>query len=78
MIPACAEAGILGALPGIVGAMMALEVIREIVGFGQSLVRRYLMIDTRDMRFETITYHWQPTNPLSGEQPTITDLSIHQ
>ena len=47
MVPACAEAGILGALPGIVGAMMALEVIREIVGFGEGLVRRLLMIDAR-------------------------------
>jgi len=76
-VPACAEAGILGALPGIVGSMMALEVIREIVGFGEGLVRRLLMIDTRDMRFETLAYSWDPGNPLSGEKPTIGDLSIH-
>jgi adenylyltransferase/sulfurtransferase len=78
MVPACAEAGILGALPGIVGSMMALEVIREIVGFGESLVRRLLMIDARSMRFETLTYRWDPANPLSGENPTIRDLSIHR
>jgi adenylyltransferase/sulfurtransferase len=77
-IPACADAGILGALPGIVGAMMALEVIREIVGFGEGLVRRLLMIDTRSMRFETVGYGWDPANPLSGENPTIRDLSIHK
>ena len=57
--------------------MMALEVIREIVGFGQGLVRRHLMIDARDMRFDTFTYAWDPANPLSGESPTIRDLSVH-
>ena len=76
-VPACAEAGILGALPGIVGSMMALEVIREIVGFGEGLVRRLLMIDTRDMRFETLAYAWDPDNRLSGKNPTIKDLSVH-
>ena len=76
-IPACAEAGILGALPGVLGSLMALEVIREIVGFGEGLVGRLLMIDARSMRFETLTYAWDPHNPLSGEQPTIKDLSIN-
>jgi adenylyltransferase/sulfurtransferase len=77
-IPACSEAGILGALPGIVGAMMALEVMREIVGFGEGLVRRLMMIDTRSMRFETVGYRWDPDNPLSGTHPTILDLPIHE
>ena len=76
-IPACAEAGILGALTGIVGGMMALEVIREIVGFGEGLVGRLLMFDARAMRFETVSYGWDKNNPLSGENPTITDLSGH-
>jgi adenylyltransferase/sulfurtransferase len=76
-VPACAEAGILGALPGIVGALMALEVIREIVGFGEGLTGRLLMIDARSMRFETLRYAWDPDNPLSGEHPTIRDLSVH-
>jgi adenylyltransferase/sulfurtransferase len=76
-VPACAEAGILGALTGIVGSMMALEVIREIVGFGEGLVGRLLMIDARTMRFETVTYRYDAANPLSGERPTITDLSSH-
>jgi molybdopterin/thiamine biosynthesis adenylyltransferase len=77
-IPACAEAGILGALPGILGSMMALEVIREIVGFGEGLVGRLLMVDARDMRFETTRYAWDPQNPLTGTNPTIKDLSIHR
>jgi adenylyltransferase/sulfurtransferase len=76
-IPTCAEAGVLGALAGIIGSMMALEVIREIVGFGEGLVGRLLMIDARAMRFETLRYAWDPTNPLSGERPTIHDLSAH-
>ena len=74
-VPACAEAGILGALPGILGSMMALEVIREIVGFGEGLVGRLLMVDARSMRFETLSYDWDPGNPLSGDKPTIMDLS---
>ena len=77
-VPACAEAGILGALTGVLGSMMALEVIREIVGFGEGLVGRLLMVDARSMRFETLTYSWDPANPLSGEHPTIADLSMHK
>ena len=76
-VPACAEAGVLGALAGVIGSMMALEVIREIVGFGESLVGRLVMLDARAMRFETLRYAWDPANPLSGEQPTIHDLSVH-
>jgi len=76
-IPACAEAGILGALPGVLGSLMALEVIREIVGFGEGLVGRLLMVDARSMRFETLTYTWDPNNPLTGKTPTIKNLSTH-
>jgi molybdopterin/thiamine biosynthesis adenylyltransferase len=65
-VPSCQEAGILGALTGIVGSMMALEVVRELTGFGEGLVGRLLMIDTRAMRFETVRYRWDPENPLSG------------
>jgi molybdopterin/thiamine biosynthesis adenylyltransferase len=73
-IPSCAEAGILGALAGVLGSMMALEVMREIVGFGQGLVGRLLMIDARAMRFETLNYRWDRDNPLSGATPTIKSL----
>lgn len=74
-VPACAEAGILGALPGVLGSLMALEVIRAIVGFGEGLVGRLLMFDARAMRFETVRYAWDPDNPLSGRRPTITSMS---
>ena len=76
-VPACAEAGILGALTGVVGSLMALEIVREIVGFGEGLTGRLLMIDARAMRFETLSYAWDPANPLSGEAPTIRDLGGH-
>jgi molybdopterin/thiamine biosynthesis adenylyltransferase len=77
-VPACAEAGILGALPGVLGSLMALEVIREIVGFGEGLIGRLLMVDARSMRFETLNYAWDLNNPLSGDKPTIKDLSVHR
>jgi adenylyltransferase/sulfurtransferase len=57
---------------------MALELIREIVGFGDGLVGRLLMIDARAIRFETLRYAWDPTNPLNGEKPTMRDLSAHR
>jgi len=69
-IPTCAEAGVLGALGGVLGSLMALEAIREIVGgFGdgdRGLVGRLLMIDARAMRFETLRYGWDKANPLNG------------
>lgn len=65
-IPTCAEAGVLGALAGVMGSLMAMEVIREVVGFGEGLVGRLLMVDARGMRFETLRYGWDETNPLSG------------
>jgi len=76
--PSCEEAGVLGALAGVLGSMMALEAIREIVGFGESLVGRLVMIDARAMRFETLRYARDPSNPLNGDRPTITDLSAHR
>ena len=77
-IPTCEEAGLVGAFAGVLGSMMALEAIREIVGFGEGLVGRLLMIDARAMRFETLRYARDPANPLNGDHPTITDLSGHR
>ena len=77
-VPTCQEAGILGALAGVLGSMTALEVIREIVGFGEGLVGRLLMVDARAMRFETLRYKRDPSNPLNGDDPTIRDLSAYR
>jgi adenylyltransferase/sulfurtransferase len=79
-VPTCAEAGVLGALGGVMGSLMALEAIREIVGGfeegDRGLVGRLLLIDTRAMRFETLHYAWDETNPLNGRQaPSKTFLS---
>jgi len=66
LLPTCAEAGILGALVGVVGSLQALEAIKEIVGIGEGLVGRLLLYDARAVRFETIRYAWNPANPLNG------------
>jgi molybdopterin-synthase adenylyltransferase len=78
-IPTCAEAGVLGAVGGVLGSLMALEAIRTIVGgFGdgdEGLVGRLLMIDSRAMRFETLRYGWDPDNPLSGRRAATEALA---
>jgi molybdopterin/thiamine biosynthesis adenylyltransferase len=74
-VPTCAEAGVLGALAGIMGSLMALEVIREIIGFGENLVGRLLMVDARSMRFDVMRYAYDPQNPLSGEFVRGTEAS---
>jgi molybdopterin/thiamine biosynthesis adenylyltransferase len=71
-VPTCAEAGVLGALAGMVGAMMAMEAVREIVGGFEDgdtgLVGKLLLIDARALRFETLRYAWDETNPLNGRR----------
>jgi len=76
-VPSCSEAGVIGALAGVMGSMMALEAIREIVGFGEGLVGRLVMMDARAMRFETLRYSRDPANPLNGDGAVMTDLSAH-
>jgi molybdopterin-synthase adenylyltransferase len=73
----CEEAGIIGALAGVMGSLTALETIRAIVGFGEGLIGKLLIFDAHEMRFETLRYEWNPDNPLSGKNPTIRDLSFH-
>jgi adenylyltransferase/sulfurtransferase len=68
VVPTCAEAGVLGALTGLIGTMQAMEVMREIVGFGEGLVGRLLLVDALHLRFETISYAWDPSNPLNGSR----------
>lgn len=71
IIPTCAEAGVLGALTGILGTMQAMEVIREIVQFGEGLVGKMLLVDALFMRFETVAYAWDPLNSLTGTARVI-------
>lgn len=65
-VAACAEAGVLGALAGVMGSLMALEVIRAVTGFGEPLVGRLLLVDAMTLRFDTMRYRWDAANPLSG------------
>ncbi|MGQ4274469.1 HesA/MoeB/ThiF family protein [Terrihabitans sp. B22-R8] len=74
-IPACEEAGVLGALAGMIGSMMALEAIRQIVGFGDDLTGRLLMVDARSWRIEALTYGWDPENPLNGAPAAVDAVS---
>jgi molybdopterin/thiamine biosynthesis adenylyltransferase len=74
LFPACEEAGILGALPGIFGSMQAMEVIKEILQIGESLAGRLLMYDALASRFYETKLAWNPENPLTGRNPTIISL----
>jgi molybdopterin-synthase adenylyltransferase len=76
-VASCEEAGILGAVAGVIGALQATEVLKELLGIGQSLTGKLLIYDALGGRFETMSYAWDPENPLNGSKPTITDLSIH-
>jgi molybdopterin-synthase adenylyltransferase len=75
LFPACEEAGILGALPGILGAMQAMEVMKEILEIGDSLAGRLLMYDALSARLYETKLTWNPDNPLTGRVPTITSLT---
>ena len=74
MFPACEVAGILGALPGILGSMQAMEVIKELLNIGDSLAGRILMYDALLARFFETSLGWNPDNPLNGRKPTIIDI----
>lgn len=65
-VATCEEAGVLGALAGVMGSLMAMEVVRAVTGFGEPLVGKLLLVDAMTMRFETMRYGWDPENPLNG------------
>ncbi len=75
--PSCAEAGVLGAVAGVLGALQAAEVLKEIAGAGESLAGRLLIYDALGARFQSVTVPWDPDNPLSGRAAQIRDLSRH-
>ena len=77
LVPSCEEAGILGALTGIIGSIQAIEAIKEIVQVGDSLAGRLLLYDALAARCYVAKLAWDPTNPLNGRNPTIRDLSHH-
>ena len=73
-VPSCAEAGVLGMLPGLVGSIQATETVKQILGVGESLSGRLLLIDALDMDFRAVKIRRNPDCPLCGEDPTIDDL----
>ncbi len=74
LIPSCAEAGVLGVLPGIIGTIQATEAIKLITGLGETLVGRLLLYDALRMKFRDIALPRDPDCPVCGDVPTITAL----
>jgi adenylyltransferase/sulfurtransferase len=74
MVPNCAEAGVLGALTGLVGSIQATEALKYFLGIGESLVSRLLLIDALTMQFRTVKLRRNPNCPLCGDNPTVTEL----
>jgi adenylyltransferase/sulfurtransferase len=74
LVPSCAEGGVLGILPGLVGVIQATEVIKLILGKGESLVGRLLLVDALNMRFRELKLRKNPECPICGTNPTVTQL----
>jgi adenylyltransferase/sulfurtransferase len=78
LVPNCAEAGVLGILPGLVGVIQATEVIKLILGKGEPLIGRLLLVDALNMRFRELKLRKNPECPVCGENPTVTELIDYQ
>jgi len=74
MVPSCAEGGVLGVLPGIVGTIQATEILKLALGKGSSLIGRLLLFNALDMKFREVKLRRDPQCPLCGENPSITEL----
>ncbi|MFN8639771.1 MAG: molybdopterin-synthase adenylyltransferase MoeB [Dehalococcoidia bacterium] len=74
LVPSCAEAGVLGAITGIIGSIQATEVFKQILEIGEPLVGRLLLVDALTMEFRTMRIRRDPSCPLCGEHPTVTEL----
>ena len=77
LVANCSEVGVLGPVAGVIGTLQATEVVKEILGAGDTLAGRLMIYDALASRFETVELAYDPDNPLSGRNPTITDLSDH-
>ena len=78
LVANCAEVGVLAPVAGVIGTLQAAEVVKEILKIGESLAGRLLICDVLASRFEVISIAWDPDNPLTGTNPTISDLSGHR
>jgi adenylyltransferase/sulfurtransferase len=77
LIPSCAEGGILGAVAGSMGSLQSTEVLKELLGIGESLSGTLVIYDALSATFRNVRVKPDPTCPLCGENPTITDLTMH-
>jgi molybdopterin/thiamine biosynthesis adenylyltransferase len=73
-VPSCAEAGVFGVLPGIIGSIQAVEAIKVVIGVGEPLVGKLLLFDALAMEFTTVKLKWDPDCPVCGKHPTVTEL----
>jgi adenylyltransferase/sulfurtransferase len=73
LAPSCAEAGVLGVLPGIIGSIQANETIKLLLGIGEPLIGRYLLFDALEESFREVKLRRDPACPVCGEHPTITE-----
>ena len=78
MVPSCAEGGVLGVLPGIIGCIQATEIIKLALGKGEPLINRLMLYSALDMRFRELKLRRDPKCPICGENPTITELIDYQ
>jgi sulfur-carrier protein adenylyltransferase/sulfurtransferase len=78
MVPSCAEGGVLGILPGIIGCMQANEAVKLIVGIGEPLFGRLILFDALKMRFRELRLRRDPECPICGENPTVRELIDYQ
>ena len=76
MVPSCAEAGVLGAITGIIGSMQATEVFKQILDIGEPMVNRLLLVDALTMQFREMKLRRDPACPLCGDNPTVKELSL--
>ncbi len=74
LVPSCAEGGVLGILPGVIGTLQATEAIKVILGIGEPLIGRFLIFDALKMRFRELKLRKDPDCPVCGEHPTVTQL----
>lgn len=78
LVPSCAEGGVLGILPGVVGTMQAAEVVKLVIGEGEPLIGRLLFIDVLNMEPRILKLRKDPDCPVCGENPTVTELIDYQ
>ena len=78
LVPSCAEGGVIGVLPGIMGTLQANEVIKVITGVGEPLAGRFFVFDAASFETRVLKIRRNPQNPINGENPTITALIDYQ